>query len=154
MTLKPEGFTEEYALNFPRETMPQEPDAPAKGILLRWVQSILEARKFDPGPSYEPDYGDRLRREEGYRPEGFRIERYNENGTGKETAWQKWILGVVGLCLVGMLSWALGKLDTLNQEVATLQATQTMGFAAIAQRQTADEQRIDRIEGRVYRGTP
>jgi hypothetical protein len=115
---------------------------------------VMEARRYGDG-SGDPDYNRHLRELEGNIEEPrLRIDHYNEGGGGRESSWQKWILGVVSLSLVGMLSWALGKLDTLNQEVATLQATQSMGFAAIAQRQTADEQRIDRIEARVYRGSP
>jgi hypothetical protein len=118
------------------------------------LTALMEARRYGDG-SGDPDYNRNLRELEGNIEESrLRIDHYNEGGGGRESSWQKWILGVVSLSLVGMLSWALGKLDTLNQEVATLQATQSMGFAAIAQRQTADEQRIDRIEARVYRGGP
>lgn len=137
---------EEHSWGFPREANTK---AAREGTLKRWWKQIQETRRFDPGPTHEPDYGRQLRESEGG---DFNMGSYNEGG--KDTSWQKWIMGIVSLCLVGMLSWALGKLDTLNQEVATLQATQTMGFAAIAQRQTADEQRIDRVEGRVYRGSP
>ena len=122
----------------------------------RRLEQLMEARRYGDG-SGDPDYNKRLRELEGdiddHQPR-LRIDHYSEGGGGQGHSWQKWILGVVSLSLVGMLSWALGKLDTLNQEVATLQATQSMGFAAIAQRQTADEQRIDRIEARVYRGGP
>jgi len=127
------------------------------GLYERWRNELENRRYRDPRDNH-PDYERHLRELEGDIRDNeprLRIGSYNEGGGGgKETSWQKWIMGIVGLSLVGMLSWALGKLDTLNQEVATLQATQTMGFAAIAQRQTADEQRIDRVEARVYRGTP
>lgn len=137
---------------------PCEPSTKAarEGTLKRWWKQIQEARRYQDPRDRDPDYGRDLRELEGDirdSESGVRISNYNE-GNRSETSWQKWILGIVGLLLVAMLSWALGKLDTLSQEVATLQATQTMGFAAIAQRQTADEQRIDRVEGRVYRGTP
>jgi len=126
--------------------------------LFKRFEHTLESRRYQDPRDNDPDYARRLRELEGDiadREPRLRIDHYNEGGGGKESAsWQKWILGIVSLSLVGMLSWALGKLDTLNQEVATLQATQTMGFAAIAQRQTADEQRLDRMEARVYRGTP
>jgi len=125
------------------------------GLYERW-KNEYESRRYPDPRNQDPDYSHRLRELEGEIDEQeprVRIGRYDEGGGGKDS-WQKWILGIVGLSLVGMLSWALGKLDTLNQEVATLQATQTMGFSAIAQRQSADEQRIDRIEARVYRGGP
>jgi hypothetical protein len=125
--------------------------------LEKLLTALLETRRYRDPREHDEDYGNNLRRLEGGIEESeppLRMRDYHEGGGEKDTSWQKWILGIVSLSLVGMLSWALGKLDTLNQEVATLQATQTMGFAAIAQRQTADEQRIDRIEGRVYRGSP
>jgi hypothetical protein len=127
------------------------------GLYERWRNEMMaETRRYRDPRERDEDYGRNLRRLEGNieesEPEIYI--RHDEGGGGKEPSWRNWVLGAVSLSLVGMLSWALGKLDTLNQEVATLQATQTMGFAAIAQRQTADEQRIDRIEGRVYRGSP
>lgn len=155
------------------DTVPEEarPEVTEKTILdkagecLWWVINYfqhehhqMEARRYRDPRDMDPNYGHNLRELEGGIEESeppLRIGRYQEGGEGdKDTSWQKWILGIVSLSLVGMLSWALGKLDTLNQEVATLQATQTMGFAAIAQRQTADEQRIDRVESRVFRGNP
>jgi hypothetical protein len=125
------------------------------GLYERW-KSEYETRRYQDPRNQDPDYSRRLRELEGEIDEHEPRVRIvnNEGGGGGKEGWQKWILGIVSLSLVGMLSWALGKLDTLNQEVATLQATQTMGFSAIAQRQTADEQRIDRIEARVYRGGP
>jgi hypothetical protein len=125
------------------------------GLYERWRNELMESRRYQDPRDRDPDCGRNLRELEGDITESeppLRIGNYHENGGN--TSWQKWVLGIVSLSLVGMLSWALGKLDTLNQEVATLQATQTMGFAAIAQRQTADEQRIDRVEARVYRGSP
>jgi hypothetical protein len=79
---------------------------------------------------------------------------YYERGEGPRDGWQKWILGIVSAVLVGMLSWVLGKLDTLTQEVATLQATQTVSLSAINQRQNATDERLGRIEGHVYRANP
>jgi hypothetical protein len=114
----------------------------------------LETRRYRDPREHDENHRRNLRRLEGNiedsEPDIYI--KHDEGGGDKEPSWRNWVLAGVSLSLVGMLSWALGKLDTLNQEVATLQATQTMGFAAIAQRQTADEQRIDRIEGRVYRG--
>jgi hypothetical protein len=126
------------------------------GLYERWRNELMETRRYRDPRENDPDYARNLRELEGDLGP-LRIGSYNEGGGGGHTPW-KWILGVGSAIVSGgillMLSWSLGKLDTLNQEVATLQATQTMGFAAIAQRQTADEQRIDRIEGRVYRGGP
>jgi hypothetical protein len=148
---------EEHSWAFPRE-----PDAKTarEGTLKRWWKQIQETRRYQDLRDRDPDYDRGLRELEGDIRESeprLRIGNYNEGGEGGLRPW-KWILGVGSAIVSGgillMLSWSLGKLDTLNQEVATLQATQTMGFAAIAQRQTADEQRIDRIEGHVYRGSP
>ena len=148
-----------------KEERPEVTDKITLARLLHGLSSVyekllnitvgMEARRYRDPREHDPDYGHRLHRLEGDISDSephFRIDRYDEGSGG--TSWQKWILGIVSVSLVGMLSWALGKLDTLNQEVATLQATQTMGFGAIAQRQTADEQRIDRIESHVFRGSP
>lgn len=82
------------------------------------------------------------------------VNHYYERGGGNhghKESWQKWVLGIVSVVLVSMLSWVLGKLDTLSQEVATLQATQSVSLSAINQRQNATDERVSRIEARVYR---
>jgi hypothetical protein len=120
------------------------------------AENEMASRRYRDPREHDENHRRNLRRLEGNIEESEPdiYIKHDEGGGDKEPSWRNWVLAGVSLSLVGMLSWALGKLDTLNQEVATLQATQTMGFAAIAQRQTADEQRIDRIEGRVYRGGP
>ena len=124
--------------------------------LLERMQALMTRRH--PGGRGRLSEADKLRRvEEVVEREGpWHITSYRERGSGggREGSWQKYILGITAALLIGMVSWGLSKLDTLTQEVATLQATQTVGFAAMAQRQTADEQRLDRMEAHVYRQPP
>src|ERR1700749_4045998 len=85
------------------------------GLFERW-HNDMEARRYRDPREQDPDYQRRLRELEGEIEErDFRVNNYNEGGGGKDSSWQKWILGIVSVSLVGMLSWALGKLDTLNQ---------------------------------------
>lgn len=119
------------------------------------LHRLLNGMKNESGPDPDEDYGEEdvrgIVRRGRYADPHVRIERYEEGG-GKRPTWQNWVSGIVGASLVVMLAWALGKLDSLTRDMATLQATQTMGFGAVAQRQGADEQRIENLEKRVYRG--
>jgi hypothetical protein len=140
---------EEHALNFSRE--PETPEA-VQDTLRRWVKSAIEAmeaRRFDPGPRQDPDYERILREREGQMDELVeqinKIAREQEPGfrgnytEGEKNTWKDWILGLVGLMIVG---W-LGRISYQMEELQGLLAKQEI-----------TDQRLNRLEQRVYRGSP
>jgi hypothetical protein len=83
------------------------------GECLWWVTSYFqrdhrerENRRFDPGPTYQPDYEDRLRRLEGNIRDtepGFRMGDYHESGGGNKWI-EKWGMpGLVTLAVSGII---------------------------------------------------
>jgi hypothetical protein len=110
--------------------------------LIDRCQSMLTNRHSDRGPSdYEEDeFRVPIRR--GLREPYVRIDRYDEGGGGKQS-WRDWILGIVGGLIVLGIGAVIYQLADMK---ADLRASLT--------RQEMDEKRLDRVEARVYRGTP
>lgn len=129
------------------------------GVIHRAVEKISDRMQIlwsrrHPSGDYEPDFGERLRKLEGQLDDQeprIRIERYDEGG-GKHS-WKDWILGLLGLLIV---AW-LARLDNKLDDVSDLKAQQK----ALDQHQTlidkhleSTDTRVDRVENKVYRGTP
>jgi len=143
-------MAEEHAWAFPRE-----PEAKPEeiGTLKRWVRDAvkaIETRRFDPGPQHEPDYEQILREREGQMEELVekiqKIAREQEPGFrgnytegGDRNSWKDWILGLVGLAIVG---W-LGRISYQMEELQGLLAKQEI-----------TDQRLNRLEQHVFRGLP
>lgn len=114
---------------------------------------IMWSRRHSSG-DYEPDFDERLRRLEGQLDEHeprIRIKRYDEGG-GKH-AWKDWILGLLGLLIV---AW-LARLDNKLDDVSDLKAQQKaldQHQALIDKHMESTDTRVDRVENKVYRGTP
>lgn len=120
--------------------------------LLERFKAHMEIKPERGPPHWEsPDLNDMIRQR---KPESVQINFGDGRNSGgsKNASWQNLVIGTVGAVLVTMLGWTLSKIDSLTQSVTTLQATQTMGFQGVSQRQGADEQRLDNLERRVYRG--
>lgn len=119
--------------------------------LLERMQAMF-ARRY-PGYSNngESEYSRKLRELEGQiadidrEQRGFRMGDYHEGG-GKENSWKDWILVIVGLMIVAWLGRISLKLDDL-QEVKTEQRMMEKHLEST-------DGRVDRMEARVYRGTP
>lgn len=117
------------------------------------IKQAMEARRH-PSGDYEPDFGERLRRLEGQLDDSeprIRIERYDEGG-GKHS-WKDWILGLLGLLIV---AW-LARLDNKLDDVSDLKAQQKaldQHQALIDKHLESTDTRVDRVENKVYRGTP
>lgn len=117
----------------------------------QWGEALATRRHpSDRGP--DPDYERILREREGsdYEPR-IRIDRYDEGG-GKHS-WKDWILTIVGVLIVAWLARLDSKLDT----IADLRAQQTI----LEKRQDQTDKhlestdgRVDRVENKVYRGSP
>jgi hypothetical protein len=114
-------MTEEHDLNYPRE--PQS-------TLQRWIQQIMEARRYQDGTG-DPDYNKRLRELEGQIEEidreqrGFRMGDYHEGGGGK---WDKWAMpGLVTLAVSGIIGNVVQamQVSALRQEVTDLKSEVT-----------------------------
>jgi hypothetical protein len=104
------------------------------GECLWWVTSYFqrdhrerENRRFDPGPTYQPDYEDRLRRLEGNIRDtepSFRMGDYHEGGGNK---WEKWGMpGLVTLAVSGIIGNVVQALtvSSLKTEVIYLKEGQ------------------------------
>jgi hypothetical protein len=99
---------------------------------------IMFARRH-PDTHEEVDYELRLRELEGHLERdnrGFRMGNYNEK---EKHSWKDWILGLVGLLIVAWLGKISLQMDELTKVVV---------------RQEQDEQRLNRIEQHIFRGTP
>ncbi len=114
--------TEEHSLNFPHE----EPGPQAESTLFRYVQSMLEARRYRDPRDQDPDYGRRLRELEGQIAEidreqtSFKMGDYHEGGGNK---WDKWLIpGLVTLAVSGIIGQVLqyAKTEALRQEVTDM----------------------------------
>jgi hypothetical protein len=105
------------------------------GLYERW-RNEMEARRFDPGPRNEPDY-ERILRER----EGFNINDYHEGP--KEPSWRDWLMNILGGLIVVGIGAVIYQLEDLKSSMAASLARQEM-----------DDRRIDRLEQRVYRGSP
>jgi hypothetical protein len=104
--------------------------------LFEKIEHKLEARRFDPGPRNEPDY-ERILRER----EGFNINDYHEGP--KEPSWRDWLMNILGGLIVVGIGAVIYQLEDLKSSMAASLARQEM-----------DDRRIDRLEQRVYRGSP
>lgn len=139
--------------------LPTEKHAEIEGVTIWFkIHGLLErlqtmfARRY-PGYSNngESEYSRKLRELEGQiadidrEQRGFRMGDYHEGG-GKENSWKDWILVIVGLMIVAWLGRISLKLDDL-QEVKTEQRMMEKHLEST-------DSRVDRMEARVYRGTP
>jgi hypothetical protein len=114
-----------------------------------WDRTVVyfnEARKAEtrrhPDTHEELDYEARLRELEGYRDEPrLRMGNYHEGG--RDPSWQKWVMTIVQMLIVAGIGGVIYELEELKSTMAASMARQEM-----------DERRIDRIESRVYRGSP
>jgi hypothetical protein len=110
------------------------------GLYERWKNEMEARRHSDRGPSdyeHDPDESRDIARR-GREPD-IRIERWTEGGGNKEPSWRDWVLGLVGVLIVAWLGRLSYQMDDLIRVVA---------------KQDQDEKRIDRLETRVFRGTP
>lgn len=146
-------------------TQDQGPEVTEKSILdkagecLWWVINYFqsehhraESRRYRDPREQDPDYGRRLRELEGQIAEidreqhGFRMNgNYNEGG-GKETSWKDWVLGLVGL---GIVAW-LGRISLQMENLQAIAVEQKM----MEKHLESTDNRVDRVEARVYRGSP
>jgi hypothetical protein len=113
----------------------------------------MEARRYQDSRDQDPDYGRRLRELEGQIQEidreqqGFRGPHINHSeGGGKESSWKDWVLGLVGLAIV---AW-LGRISLQMENLQAIAVEQKM----MEKHLESTDGRIDRVEARVYRGSP
>lgn len=131
----------------PRPEVTEKSILDKAGECLWWVINYFqsehhkaEARRFDPGPQHEPDFGERLRRIEGKLGRDYpevRIDHYDEGG-GKNS-WKDYILGILALLIVAWLGRLSYQMDDLIRVVA---------------KQDVDEKRIARLECTTYKICP
>lgn len=109
------------------------------------VQHAMEARRYrdaegrgpdpDGAPVTAEDLEKLIKRIAHEQEPGFRMGNYQEG----EKSWKDWILGLVGLLIVAWLGRLSYQLDSLQALVA---------------KQAVTDQRLDRLESKVYRGAP
>ena len=116
-----------------------------------YFQQAMEARRYQDPRDQDPDYGRRLRELEGQieqidrEQQGFRMTgNYSEGG--KESSWKDWVLGLVGLAIV---AW-LGRISLQMEELQAIAVKQQM----MEKHLESTDSRVDRVEARVYRGSP
>jgi len=129
-------------------------DLTFKQLLKRIAELLFEHRTWQgwnkalktrrhPDTHEELDYELKLRELEGQieqidrEQRGFRMGDYHEKGD--KNSWKDWILGLVSLLIVAWLGKISLQMDELTKVVV---------------RQEAEDQRLDRLENHVYRGTP
>ena len=127
------------------------------GLYERW-KNEYETRRYRDPREHDPDYARRLRELEGQIAEidreqhGFRMGDYHERQR-KGTSWKDWILGLLGLLIVGWLA----RLDNKMEDISELRAQQKQ----MERRQDQTDEHlkstdghVDRLEGKVYRSAP
>jgi len=126
------------------------------GLFERWRNEMMDSRRYQDPRNQDSEYSRRLRELEGQiqdidrEQRGFRMGD-DHYGGGKETTWKDWILGLVGLLIVGWLA----RLDMKLDDISDLRAQQKQ--MEKRQDQTdkhleSTDSRVDRLETRVYRG--
>lgn len=137
--------------DLPEESQDTDKSILTKAAELLWRTANMferywnESRRHqdDRGPDdyeYDPEESREIARRR--REPHIRIDRYDEGGGGKQS-WRDWILGIVGMLIVAGIGAVIYQLADMK---ADLRASLT--------RQEMDEKRLDRVEARVYRGTP
>jgi len=124
------------------------------GLYERW-KNEYESRRYpdppDPG-HLDPDYSRRLRQLEGqiediardHEP-GFRMNGNYTEGNGKQS-WKDWILGIVGLLIVGWLA----RISVQMEDFQEIKAEQRL----MEKHLESTDTRVDRLENKVYRDNP
>lgn len=140
--------------------LPTKKQAEMEGVTIWFrIHGLLErmqamfARRYPSGHNNngESEYSRRLRELEGQiadidrEQRGFRMGDYHEGG-GRETSWKDWVLGLVGLAIV---AW-LGRISLQLDDLQEMKAEQKM----MEKHLESTDSRVDRVEARVYRGTP
>ena len=123
------------------------------GLYERWKNEYETRRYPDPDSrNHDPDYSRRLRQLEGqiediardHEP-GFRMNGNYTVGNGKHS-WKDWILGIVGLLIVGWLA----RISVQMEDFQEIKAEQRL----MEKHLESTDSRVDRVENKVYRGVP
>jgi len=120
------------------------------GLYERW-RNEYESRRYQDPRDRDPDYARKLRELEGQiqdidrEQRGFRMGDYHEGG-GRESSWKDWVLGLVGLVIV---AW-LARISLQMEKLSAISMEQQM----MEKHMEATDNRVDRMEARVYRGNP
>jgi len=113
--------------------------------LQEWVSKLYSRQhESDRGPQDYP-----IPRRRRYRDVSVNIEGYAERGS-KEPSWQNWGMKIVATLIatgIGGLIWVL---SSMNSRLSAIETQQRMATVAQSERLKADEDRITRIENKVF----
>ena len=110
----------------------------------RWVHKLCsKEHDSERGPVDYP-----LPRRRRYRDVDVRIEGYTERG--RDPSWQNWGMKIVATLIatgIGGLIWVL---SSMNSRLSAIEAVQRTATTAQSERLTADEERLKRVEAKVF----